>query len=132
MPVVDDNGLVSQSVRYAINGFVATAIHFAVLTFNLQVLGLASAGVANGIAAVFGISASFIGSRYFVFRGTTGRLLHQGFLFALTYAGIAMLHALILYGWTDRLGHDYRIGFVIASIAQVILSFLLNRTVVFG
>ena len=33
--------------RFVVNGLVATAVHYAVLTFNLEVLGFGSAGVAN-------------------------------------------------------------------------------------
>ena len=57
-----------QVARYIVNGLFATAVHYGVLTFCLTVLQLPSAGVANLIAAVFGITASFFGSRYFVFR----------------------------------------------------------------
>ena len=61
--------LAKQSVRYLINGLAATAVHFVVLTFNLKVLGWGSAGIANLVAAVFGITASFLCSRYFFFQG---------------------------------------------------------------
>ena len=37
----------SRPFRYVVNGLVATAVHFAVLTFNLKVLAFASAGLAN-------------------------------------------------------------------------------------
>ena len=54
-----------QFFRYVVNGLLATAIHFSVLTFNLNVLGIGSAGVANGIAAIFGIPDYDL----YVFRG---------------------------------------------------------------
>ncbi|KAB7768006.1 MULTISPECIES: GtrA family protein [Xanthomonas] len=126
-----DRALGGQFFRYVVNGLVATAIHFSVLKFNLDVVGIGSAGVANGIAAIFGITASFIGSRYFVFRGTRGRLLNQGLLFLLFYVGIALLHALVMYAWTDRLAFDYRIGFLLATGMQMVLSFFVNKFMVF-
>ncbi|MCC4597580.1 GtrA family protein [Xanthomonas campestris pv. phormiicola] len=131
MPVRADTARGSQLVRYLINGVLATVVHFSVLKFNLEVVGMASAGLANGVAAVFGIAASFIGSRYFVFRNSGGRLLHQGILFLLVYACIAVLHALVMYVWADRLKFDYRIGFLLATGMQMVFSFLANKFMVF-
>ena len=118
-------------LRYLINGLLATGVHFAVLSFGLNVVGIPSAGVANLIAAVFGISASFIGSRYFVFRAAHARLLPQVLSFGLLYAMLAMMHGVILYVWTDRAGLDYRFGFLIATGFQVAASYLGNKTMVF-
>jgi putative flippase GtrA len=120
-----------QFFRYVVNGLLATGVHFTVLTINLEVLQLAYAGVANLIAAAFGIAASFIGSRYFVFAGRGAPLLPQAAKFALLYAAIAALHGAVLFGWTDRLKFDYRIGFLIATGLQMLLSFYGNKLLVF-
>jgi putative flippase GtrA len=117
--------------RYVVNGLAATVVHFAVLSFNLDVLGMESAGLANFIAALFGITASFIGSRYFVFRAAAGRLLPQLASFATLYALLAMAHGIILYLWTDRAGLDYRLGFLVATGFQVAVSYFGNKTIVF-
>ncbi len=74
---------------------------------------------------------SFLGSRYFVFRGQQGSVVKQGSLFLLVYAAIAVLHALVMYVWADRLGYDYRIGFLLATGMQMAFSFLANKFVVF-
>ena len=63
-------GGVAEILRYGINGLVATAVHYTVLRFQLAVLCVHSAGVANFVAAFFGIATSFVGSRYFVFQTT--------------------------------------------------------------
>jgi putative flippase GtrA len=131
MRVLSKGAFGGQFARYVINGLAATAVHFLVLKFNLEVVGMASAGIANGVAAIFGITASFIGSRYFVFRGPSGRLLRQGMLFVLLYTCIAMLHALVMHIWADRLGLDYRIGFVLATFMQMAFSFVANKFMVF-
>lgn len=131
MLVRADAALGGQFGRYLINGVLATVIHFAVLKFNLDVIGMHSAGVANGVAAIFGITVSFIGSRYFVFRGSGGHLLQQGILFLLIYACIAVLHALVMYVWADCLGFDYRIGFLLATFMQMAFSFVANKFMVF-
>lgn len=121
----------SQPVRYLINGLAATGIHFAVLTFNLQVLGWSSAGIANLVAAVFGITASFLGSRYFVFNQSTETLNAQLCRFILLYAAIALLHGVLLHVWVDVYALNYVIGFVIATFMQVACSYLGNKVMVF-
>ena len=117
--------------RYVLNGLAATAVHFAVLSFNLHVLGMASAGLASFIAAFVGIAASFVGSRHFVFRAAAGRLLPQLTSFAVLYALLAIAHGLILYLWTDRAGLDYRVGFIVATGFQFAVSYIGNKTMVF-
>jgi putative flippase GtrA len=106
-------------------------VHYAVLNVNLQWLGLSSAGLANFIAAFFGIAASFLGSRYFVFRQHVGGLVSQAVKFSGLYGMIALLHGLILHLWTDRWGHDYRIGFLLATLLQLSLSYIGNKYLVF-
>lgn len=120
-----------QVLRYAINGLVATAVHFGVLQINLKLLGIPSAGLANFIAAFFGIAVSFIGSRYYVFYGHQQPILRQASKFGLLYAVIACLHGLVLYAWTDLQGWDYRVGFLIATVLQVSLSYWGNKHLVF-
>lgn len=120
-------------VRYIINGLLATAVHFGVLTINLSVLKFESAGLANVVAAVFGITASFLGSRYYVFReyAAKGSPVRQALWFLMLYAGIALLHGALLYAWTDVHGLDYRIGFIVATSMQVAISYMANRVWVF-
>lgn len=121
----------AEMVRYVINGLVATAAHYTALKFNLDVLDFASAGIANLIAAVVGISTSFLGSRYFVFRKTDESIATQAMKFSGLYSAIAVLHGLVLLIWTDWLGLDYRAGFLIATLFQVSLSYIGNKFLVF-
>ena len=120
-----------QVVRYIINGLVATAVHYGVLRFNIEVLHIPLAGVANAIAAVFGITVSFLGSRYFVFKTVDESIVRQGALFLVVYACIAVLHGLVLYAWTDCLGFNYSIGFLLATCLQMTCSFFANKYMVF-
>lgn len=117
--------------RYIINGLVATAVHFLVLVFNLRVLELRPIGVANAIAALFGIAVSFFGSRHFVFRATHAPAFAQAWRFLLLYGAIAVMHGLVLYAWSDVGGLDYRAGFAIATAIQVASSYLGNKRMVF-
>jgi putative flippase GtrA len=120
-----------ELMRYGINGFLATLIHYAVLTINLNVFLMSSAGMANLIASVFGITFSFIGNRYFVFDKCNKKLLRQVIKFSSLYSAIAIVHGLILFLWTDWLRFDYRIGFLIATALQVSLSYVGNKKMVF-
>ncbi|WDN90748.1 hypothetical protein BuS5_03719 [Desulfosarcina sp. BuS5] len=120
-----------EVLKYVINGVVATLIHFGVLSFCLKVVGVPSAGFANLIAAIFGITASFIGSRYFVFPVTGETVASQLLKFSGLYGGIAILHGFVLLIWSDWFGFDYRAGFLIATALQVSLSYIGNKFFVF-
>jgi putative flippase GtrA len=122
----------NQITRYVINGVIATGIHYGVLIFNLEVLNFPSAGLANLIAAVFGITSSFVGSRYFVFCKTDDSILAQAVKFSGLYGAIAVLHGFVLLLWTDWFGLAYGIGFIIATFLQVSLSYIGNRRLVFS
>jgi putative flippase GtrA len=122
---------VGELLRYGLNGVVATAAHFAALTLNLEVFHFASAGWANFCAALVGITVSFLGSRYFVYARTGQRLITEATRFAGLYGAIAVLHGLVLSGWTDWLKLDYRWGFLLATVLQVSLSYLGNKFLVF-
>ncbi len=120
-----------EIIRYIINGVVATAVHFSVLTFNMEVIQMSSAGIANFIAAIFGITVSFLGSRYYVYRKHTGTFISHAVKFSFLYAAIAILHGFILYIWTDHYGFSWRIGFLLATFVQVTLSYIGNKIWVF-
>lgn len=121
-----------EFIRYVISGLAATAVHYGVLTFNLTVLGMTSAGLANLVAATFGIAASFLGSRYFVFCNTSGSIVAQATKFGGLYAMIALLHGLVLFCWTDWLRLDYRVGFLLATLVQMSISYVGNKRLVFN
>ena len=118
-------------IRYAINGLVATAVHFCILQINLKLLGFSSAGLANFVAAFFGIATSFIGSRYFVFKANERSAFRQVLKFAGLYTAIAFIHGGVMYACSDILGWDYLIGFTIATTVQVMISYWGNKLLVF-
>ena len=95
--------LAQQSVRYLINGLAATAVHFAVLTFNLQVLGW----------------------------GSVEPLLKQIYRFIFLYTAIALLHGALMYVWADHYRLNYIAGFVVATGMQVLCSYWGNKRMVF-
>jgi putative flippase GtrA len=118
-------------IRFAINGVVATLLHFSVLTLLICQTENISAGLANGFAALFGITCSFFGARYFVFKNTLTPVLNQLTQFYLLYLAIALIHTGTLYLWSDVFGQHYAAGFVLASGIQVVLSYTGNKEWVF-
>ena len=122
----------AEIVRYVINGLVATFVHFIVLTFNVEWLQIGSAGISNFLAAICGIATSFLGSRYYVFRGHRSSIISQAFSFIFLYLFIAVIHGLLLFVWTDIYKNDYRIGFLIATFVQVTMSYTGNKFWVFN
>lgn len=120
-----------EIIRYVINGLLATAVHYGILTFNLKILNIHSAGLANLFAAFFGISTSFVGSRYFVFKKCDEHIARQAIKFVVLYACIACLHGVVLFFWSDVCKLDYRIGFLFATALQVLVSYAGNKMLVF-
>lgn len=121
----------NRTARYIVNGLVAAAAHFLVLTLNLEVFGWSSAGIANLVASMVGISVSFLGSRYFVFSESEETLAKQISRFFLLYIVIALFHGLLMHWWVDVLALNYAIGFVVTMVVQVILSYWGNKILVF-
>ena len=98
-------------VRFILNGLFATA-------------------VANALAAVCGIAASYTGNRNFVLRS---RAPHRraGARFLACYAAIVLLHGGAMALWADIGGLDYRLGFLLFTALAAVLTYLLNRFLVF-
>jgi putative flippase GtrA len=126
------NPLTQERLRYVVNGVLATLVHFAVLELCLGMIGLRSAGLANAIGAMAGIATSFAGSRMFVFvAGRDQPIPGQFARFLVLYGCIAVFHAGFLLVWTDLGGLSHRIGFLIATVFQVLGSYFGNRLWVF-
>lgn len=117
--------------RYILNGLFATSIHYIALTINIEIYDMKSAGIANFIAAIFGISVSFLGNRYYVFRSRNKPLVYQSIMFFGLYILISLIHGAVLYLWSDLHGFDYRLGFIIATVIQFIMSYFGNKLLVF-
>lgn len=118
-------------LRFALNGVLATSVHFSVLTALVHMPQWPSAGLANLIAACFGISVSYLGAKSFVFRSQApvASTLPR---FLAIYAVVAALHGLVLAAWTDYGGLPYAIGFLIATLCSMVATFLGNRFLVFA
>jgi putative flippase GtrA len=117
--------------RYIINGILATGVHYAVLVILLEFAQIGMASVANLIAACFGITASFLGSRHFVFQQIDESAWQQLTRFIPLYGLIAAIHTLVMWVWTDHIGWNYTLGFLMATSLQVAGSFFGNKYLVF-
>ena len=117
-------------LRFALNGLFATAVHYGVLSGLIEGAGMASAALANALAAVCGIAVSYAGNRSFVLRS---RAPHRraGTRFLACYAAVVSLHGGAMALWADLGGLDYRIGFLLFTGAAAVLTYLLNRFFVF-
>lgn len=120
----------STFARFVANGLFATLVHYLMLFTLIEGAKFASAGLANGIAAVFGIGASYLGNRAFVFRSTEAiaRTLPP---FLALYATIALLHVAVLAIWTDYAKLPYTMGFVIGTAGSILISYFGNRYLIF-
>ncbi len=58
-------------------------------------------------------------------------MLRQAAQFSGLYVLIAALHGTVLFFWTDLYDLDYRTGFVLATVIQVMCSYWGNKMVVF-
>lgn len=102
-----------------------------VLVLLMDTAGFRSAGLANALAACFGISTAFLGNKYLVFESAKGGVCRQGFRFGLLYASMACLHGGILLIWSDIGKLDYRAGFIMATGMQVIINYWGSKLLVF-
>lgn len=129
MPALPERA--AQPLRFVANGLIATAVHYAVLHACIELIGLGSAGLSNLVAACFGIAASFWGSRCFVFAATHEPAWRQFARFSLLYALLALMQGGLLALWTDVGGRDYRSGFLLGIVLQVLGSWYGGRHWVF-
>ena len=124
-------GPASEKLRYLLNGALATLVHYLVLYTAMDRLTLASAGLANVLGSAAGIATAYIGNRHFVYRQTEASFLVQGSRFVALYAPLAAMHGGVLYLWTDRLGLNYRVGFLVTVTLQVVIGYIGNKHLVF-
>lgn len=124
-------GEAAQIIRFGVNGLGATAIHYGIFAMCIVFLHFSSAGMANFVASFFGITASFIGNRYFVFPTKAGDFNAQLTKFATLYGAIALFHGLMLFVWTDVFHLNYNFGFIIALIFQFIVGYIFSKYIIF-
>lgn len=121
----------NQRWLFVANGCFAALIHYGTLEFNLNILMLDSVGLANMIAYCFGILVSFLGNRYIVFKLISGNFSEQFLHFSAFYGFVAVFHGAFIYLWADFIGYNYRMGFLIAIVLQVLITYNYNKVFIF-
>lgn len=116
---------------FVVNGIIAAVVHFSVLLMNIEIFKFQSAGLANFVAAVFGLTTSFIGNRHFVFKKKDNFIVKQASKFLVLYILIACFHGFSLYIWTDIYALNYLNGFLLISFMAVFFSYFGNKFMVF-
>ena len=106
------NGRPPELIRYLINGLLATAVHFGILSFNLNIVDFASAGFANFIASLFGIGDVRSGQSLSCIPKDRGSDYDPGQKFGCLYGVIAVFHGLVLLLWTDGMLWTTGLGFL--------------------
>lgn len=123
---------IRRILRFLGVGVAAASVHFTVLAALVDLAGLRPTAIAGMVAAIAGVTASFVGNRLFVFRTTNKDWRGQAGRFVALYAATSLVHGATLYLCTDLGGGDYRVAFVLATALQAGLSYIGNRTLVFG
>ncbi len=121
----------SVFARYIINGLTATAVHFAVLTFNVEVVHFKFVGGANLVAALVASTVAFFGNRHFVFKKSDEPIKEQAVKFGGLYLAMASFHGVSLFLWSDVFHLDYRNGFILVTGLQVAIGYIGNKLLVF-
>lgn len=120
-----------QIIKYGTNGLLATTIHYLALFLQVEKFGVASLGFANGIASVFGITASFLGNRYFVFEDVKEKAFSQAWKFVSLYVLLAIFNYGFMYYFGDVRQIEYTMVFLFATALQFVLSYVGNKLLVF-
>jgi putative flippase GtrA len=94
--------------------------------------GIKLATLANFPAVCAGIAVSFVGNRRFVFRSTSPDWEDEAVRFGVLYGAIGRIHVTILFIGTDVLSVNATVTFALATITQVLCSYIGARVWVFS
>lgn len=113
-------------IRYAITGGAATAVHYSILIFLVEVLHLQPA-IPAAIGALCGALVAYVGNHKFTFNSSAshGVALPR---FMLIAAMGAALNGLIVWTATAFLGWHYIIGQLLATLLVLLITYQINRS----
>lgn len=126
----DSNDFAGQAKRFAIVGLIATSLHFLVIVLAIHLFALPSTTLATMLGTCVGILTSYLGHHRYTF-AAEGRHRRRFSMFIAAYGVVMALHAGLMYLLSDRLGLTYAIPFLIATAISALVTFVLNREVVF-
>jgi putative flippase GtrA len=111
-------------LRYAAVGAIATAVHYALLAWGVE-MARWPAWLASGVGAVVGAQVAFIGNRRFTF-GHDGTAAAPWLKFQLTALFGALL-GMGVVGLAVHAGWHYLVAQVLATLLVVGVTFIINR-----
>ena len=116
-------------IRYTAVGVIATAVHYAVLGFSVELAGW-PAWVGSGVGAVVGAQVAYAGNRWFTFahRGDVGSSWPRFQATAVLGALLGM--AVVALG--VQLGAHYLLAQAGATLLSLLLTFAINRVWTFA
>ena len=120
-----------QKIRYLFNGILSTLVHYVCLFFCLEILNIYYAGIANFMSSILGITFSFLGNRYFVFKSYKSSIIKQLKSFLPLYYFLSIMQGFILYFWTDINNYNYNVGFCFCILIQIVLGYFGGKYFVF-
>jgi putative flippase GtrA len=122
--------LKKKAVKFFINGLISTLVHYLVLIFAIELIKIDNIILANLIAGIIAIFYSFISNKYYVFKAHNKNIFFQVLKFLILYLSTIMLHTVIMFFLT-KTGVDYHISFFVTSSFLAVISFIVNKIVVF-
>jgi putative flippase GtrA len=115
---------VKRFLRYGGVGAVATAVHYALLVLWVEALGW-PAPLGSAAGAIVGAQVAFFGNRAWTF-GHDGPVAPAW----VKFMGTALLGAAVGAGMValvQRSGGHYLVGQVLATLASLVITFVVNR-----
>jgi putative flippase GtrA len=116
--------------KFVVVGLIATAVHYLCLNAFVLIWSDTLVWKLNLFAAAFGIMASYLGNRHFVFL-SGNPALPESVRFLFSYILVGLVHTVLMYVMVDSLRFALSIGFIFATSVQVFLSYTANRMYVF-
>lgn len=124
-------GLFNHSIiRFAINGLVATGVHYLAMLFAIHVLGITWYSLAYVLAFIFAVVTSFWGNKIFVFKSRQAQDF-QFVKFVTLYLSLLLMTSLTMWLVSDYGGLHYNMGFIISVTLQFIGSYFGSRYLIF-
>jgi len=107
-------------------------VHFSFLFIAVEVIEISLISLSNLVASFFGVSSSFLLNRHYVFRTVRKSFYTAYFHFIVANTVTISLTSFLFLGWSDWLGWDYKVGFLLIYILVAMLNYVLYKKVIFN
>lgn len=111
--------------RYGFTGAIATAVHYVVLFYLVEILDI-KPWIATGLGALCGAAVAYIGNRKFTFLSNTPNRIALPRFLVIAALGAA-LNSLQVWVLTNYFDMYYFAAQVIATIIVLIVTYHLNK-----